>query len=551
MLTTAIKCDVLVAGGGLAGTRAALAARAAGSSVCVVLKGTLGSSGNSPLAGGRISAALRNSDPKDSPEAHFADTMAGGNQINNAAIVRAMADKAPETIRELQALGVAFALSDGKIAQYQAPAHSYKRAVATAGGGSWQWMKVLSEAVRAEGAEVVEGVTLLDLIVHGGRAVGAIGFSPAENAIVLFQARAVVLACGGAGQLFPLTSNHQEITGDGYAMAYRVGVRLADMEFVQFTPTALAYPPEMRGASAGGSILGQEGARLLNRLGERFMARYDPERMERTTRAIAARAIYREIVEGRGTEHGAVYLDISGIDPVAVQNISGPQIKELRSHGLDPLKEPMELAPAVHHCMGGVVVDSRCRTDLRGLFAAGEVTAGVHGSNRLNSNALTEAAVFGKIAGSEAAAYAATVAQVSVEPTLLDQARSDLEHLIRTGKDAGGFKDRLRSIVLAGAGVERRGKDTEIALSELSKLHTEAIGVGAASPADIPRVIELRNMLEVAEILLKAVLLRTESRGAHFRSDYPQQNDAEWLANIVVSKGEAGPKLDIAPIHRQ
>lgn len=514
----------------------------------MALKGQLGSSGNSPLAGGGFAAALRLADREDSADVHFADTMAGGGNVNNAALVRAMVEQAPAAVLELNELGVLFARSGESIAQFQAPAQTYRRGVRTSGGGSVQMMGLLAQATRESGTKVVEGVTVSDLLLRGGAAVGAVGYCPATDSVIVFRARAVILACGGAGRLFPLTSNHKEITGDGYAMAYRAGARLADMEFVQFTPSALAHPPEMRGWSAGGSLLGQKGARLLNRLGERFMTRYDPERMEKTTRAIASRAIYREIVEGRGTEHGGVYLDVTEVDPVALETISGPQIRQLRSYGVDMLKEPIELAPAVHHTMGGVVMDTSCRTDVPGLFAAGEVAAGIHGANRLNSNALSEAAVFGLIAGREASAYASAAPAVAVDEAEVEKARAEMESLVKPGEPAEPFAERLKAIMLAGAGLERREADLESAISQFERLRAEADAVGAASGADIPSIIELRNMLDVGELVLRAALVRTESRGAHFRADYPQQNDAQWLANIVIGKGPSGPSLETVPI---
>ncbi len=543
-----VQCDVLVIGGGLAGVQAARMARQAGASVLMALKGTLGSSGNSPMAGGGFAAALRIADPQDSPDVHFADTMAGGGNVNRADLVRVMVEQAPAAVLELHRLGVKFAMAGDQIAQVQAPAQTYRRGVRTAGGGSVQMMQVMADVTRSAGVDVVEGVTLSDLLLRSGAVVGAVGFVPSRDALLAIQARAVVLACGGAGRVYPLTSNHREITGDGYAMAYRAGARLADMEFVQFTPTALAYPPEMRGMSAGGSLLGQKGAKLLNRLGERFMTRYDPDRMERTTRAIASQAIFKEIVEGRGTEHGAVYLDVTEVDPVDLQNIAGPQIRQLRQYGVDMLKEPIELAPAVHHCMGGVVIDTRCRTDIPGLFAAGEVEAGIHGANRLNSNALSEAAVFGKIAGQEAAAYAASAPLIPLDPEKLERARAEMESLVRPGTSPEALVERLQTLMLAGAGLERRAEALEAALADLARLRAEADAVGAASAAEIPRIVELRNMLEVGEIIQRAALMRRESRGAHFRADFPGQNDDEWLANIVVSQTAVGPALEVVPI---
>ncbi len=543
-----IRADVLVVGGGLAGTRAALEARASGATVAMVLKGKLGTSGNSPLAGGGFNAALRLADRADSAEAHFADTMAGGGNVNNAALVRVMAEQAPSAILELHKMGVVFAMNGDQIAQYQAPAATHKRAIRTAGGGSFKMMAVLADAVKREDVRVVEDTILLDLALRDNAVVGAIGYAPDRDSLLIFQAPAVVLASGGAGHLFPLTSNSPEITGDGYAMAYRAGAKLADMEFVQFTPTALAWPPQLRGESAGGSLLGQDGARLLNRLGERFMTKYDPERMERSTRAITSRAMFREIVEGRGTEHGAVYLDVTQVDPTALENISGPQMRKLAGHGLDLLKEPIELAPAVHHYMGGVVIDTHCAASIPGLFAAGEAAAGVHGGNRLNSNALAEAAVFGKIAGAEAAAYARGSKGSAVSAGQREAARAAVQAMTGAGPAPEPLIEKLRTTMLAGAGLERKARAMEAALTDLAATRAEAEGAGAKDPASVVRLVELRNMLQVGEIALRAARMRTESRGAHFRSDYPAQNDADWLANIVATRGEAGPKLEVVQI---
>ncbi len=550
MNTETMQCDVLVVGGGLAGVRAALAARKAGASVITVLKRRLGASGNSARAGGGFSAALRVADPDDSPEAHFSDTMAGGSQIGNPHLVRLLGEMAPAAILELQAEGVAFATERDQIAQYMAPAQAYRRSVRTAGGGMRQLFEVLGSIARKEGIRLLEGAILLDLARIGDQVVGAFGYVPERDELVAFQAKAVVLACGGAGQLFPLTSNNSDLTGDGYAVAYRAGARLADMEFIQFNPTALAWPLGLRGGSTGGALLGQEGAWLLNRLGERFMARYDLERMERSTRAVTSRAIYREIVEGRGSEHGAVYLDATRVDPTALSHISGHAIPRLLRHGTDPLKDPMEVAPAVHHMMGGVIVDAHCATDIQGLYAAGEVAAGVHGANRLSSNGLSEAVVFGQIAGQEAAGYASRASTPPLPADALERARLGIEAMEKASVDIGPYLERLRSVMLAGAGLERCVSSTEAALACLAGLKAEAVVVGASRPGDIPRIVELRNMLEVGEIILRAVLRRTESRGAHFRTDHPRQNDAEWLANIVVSPGRNGPDLQVVRICR-
>lgn len=475
--------------------------------------------------------------------------MAGGSQINNPDLVRLLSEQTPAAILELQALGVAFAMEGDRLAQYLAPAQSYRRSVRTAGGGTCQLFETLGSVARREGVQVVEGVMLLDLARVSGRVVGALGYLPEGNQLVAFQAKAVVLACGGAGQLYPLTSNSPELTADGYAMAYRAGARLADMEFIQFNPTALAWPLGMRGESTGGALLGQEGVRLLNRRGERFMERYDPERKERSTRAITSQAIYREIVEGRGSEHGGVFLDATRVDPTALLHITGRTVARLRSNGIDPLRDAMEVAPAAHHMMGGVVIDARCATDIPGLYAAGEVAAGVHGANRLNSNGLSEAVVFGDIAGREAADYASVVSPAPLATEELERARQSVQGMLKHLPNTGPYLERLRSVVLAGAGLERCAGDTEAALAALAGLRAE-IGAAGAGSGDVSRVVELRNMLEVGEIILRAVLHRTESRGAHYRTDFPKQDDAGWRANIVVSRDVDSPTMRVVPALR-
>ncbi|ODM42477.1 FAD-dependent oxidoreductase, partial [Cereibacter johrii] len=399
------RADVVVVGSGLAGLLAALTARESGAAVTLVAQGEIGKSANSWLASGGL-AAVTGVDPEDSPELHLADIRRTARGLVFDDIARTFVAEAGPAIRRLEALGVAFHRTDADLALFPAPGHSRARSIRCEGGGAVGLMTTLLDRASEAGIALLGQTTAIEVLKDaGGAAAGLLCHGP--DGWLEIEAGAVLLACGGMGRIFPVTSNHALADGSGYYLALKAGAVLTDLEFVQFTPTSLAWPPEVRGTSTGGGLMAQPGVKLLNARGERFMHRYDPERLEASTRDVLSRAIFREVSEGRGTPHHAVWVDMSETDRAAVAQVSGRFLRAIAAVGIDPFTERVEVAPDVHFAMGGVAADVDGRTAVPGLFAAGEITAGLHGATRLNSNGLTEAAVFGIRAGRAAAGHAA------------------------------------------------------------------------------------------------------------------------------------------------
>jgi succinate dehydrogenase/fumarate reductase flavoprotein subunit len=532
--------DVLVIGGGLAAMRAALASVAAGARTGLMLKGVLGQSGSSAIAGGGLAAVMHASDvPEDSVEKHYEDTLASGDYVNDPELVQTLVSHAEESIRELERIGAKFvSKSDGEIEVFLAPAHSYRRSVRVEGGGTAQMIGPLTEHVRRQPIEVMERTTALEILRDGARAAGVLAVC--GETLLLVRAKAIVLASGGAGRIYPLTSNMAESTGDGYAMALRSGLALTSMEFVQFTPTALAYPKELEGTSTGGVLLGLEGTRMWNSEHERFMEKFDPVRKEASTRAVLSRAIQSEVVEGRGSPHGGIYLDLTRNDGETLERLAAPFMKKLAPHGIDIRRQPIEIAPAVHYFMGGVEIDARTATAVSGLYAAGEVAGGMQGSNRLSSNSLTDVNVFGKIAGTQAASYARPQPALAEWATLQTHAQRALErtwgqaaHSAAAGLDA--LHAKLKRITFAHAGLVRDADSMTQGIVAVEALREELRARAPVGAQDLRQYYEVRNMLDVAEAVTRSALHREESRGAHFRVDHPEKNDERWLVATRVS----------------
>jgi len=309
------------------------------------------------------------------------------------------------------------------------------------------------------------------------------------------------------------------------------------MEFVQFTPTALAYPEALAGTSTGGVLLGLEGTRLWNSRQERFMERYDAVRREASTRAILSRAIQAEVVEGRGSPHGGVYLDLTRNDAQTLERLAAPFMKKLAPHGIDIRRDPIEIAPAVHYFMGGVEIDRRAQTRLPGLYAAGEVAGGVQGSNRLSSNSLSDVNVFGRIAGGEAAAQARSILALPAWEPLEQAARDELgetlrPHAERDARRLSEMHGALKHIMFAHAGLVREAAAMQRGVEEIARLRRELEGLIGVDRADLKGFYEMRNMLDVAEAVTRSAMHRKESRGAHSRADYPEKDDARWRVAI-------------------
>ncbi|RAZ87125.1 L-aspartate oxidase [Cereibacter johrii] len=547
------RADVVVVGSGLAGLLAALTARESGAAVTLVAQGEIGKSANSWLASGGL-AAVTGVDPEDSPELHLADIRRTARGLVFDDIARTFVAEAGPAIRRLEALGVAFHRTDGDLALFPAPGHSRARSIRCEGGGAVGLMTTLLDRAGEAGIALLGQTTAIEVLKDaGGAAAGLLCHGP--DGWLEIEAGAVLLACGGMGRIFPVTSNHALADGSGYYLALKAGAVLTDLEFVQFTPTSLAWPPEVRGTSTGGGLMAQPGVKLLNARGERFMHRYDPERMEASTRDVLSRAIFREVSEGRGTPHHAVWVDMSETDRAAVAQVSGRFLRAIAAVGIDPFTERVEVAPDVHFAMGGVAADVDGRTAVPGLFAAGEITAGLHGATRLNSNGLTEAAVFGIRAGRAAAGHAARSGHrppaapaaarlvqslIAPDPRKLNgQPRADLIGIRATGggtgtTDPAPLKAEIRALLVEGAGIERTGAAVERALARHAALEPRIEAALAASgPVE---GFSLDAMYVLSRLILEASGTRTESRGAHFRTDCPEQ-DSGWDRHIAFVAG--------------
>ncbi|MDN5348317.1 MAG: fumarate reductase (CoM/CoB) subunit [Clostridia bacterium] len=541
-----LKTDVLIVGAGGAGLRAAIEAARGGAAVLVVQK----ASGNATqMAGGLQAVAFGHADPRDNPEQHYADTMAAGCWLNNPKLVKVLVEEAPRRLLELEEMGVEFYKQDGKFQQLLAGGHTYRRNCIYKGSNTRQLMQVLKVKAAEAGAEFLKNTVVARIVLYGGHVAGALAVDALSGELRLLSCRSLILATGGGGGLYARRTTPPGIMGDGYALAYAAGAELIDMEFVQFMPTVLVYPPRLNGKPVNETIRG-EGAYLLNSTGERFMARWDPRKMEVATRDVVARAIFSEIQAGRGTPHGGAYLDARHI-PEAVLQKSLTHYHSLLKYGCNPAQNLLEVAPAAHFFCGGVRIDADGATSIPGLFAAGEVAGGVHGANRLGGNALSETQVFGARAGSAAARWARESGgegnNKAGDETLREAGRQFLNDytfrgscfLDREGKgitQLQSLKNRLRRTVEASAGILRSEEGLRQGLAEIEACRGALADLRSGiSRRALANAVELDHMLTTAEILLRAALQRRESRGAHFRQDYPELDDDRWRKNIVFA----------------
>jgi succinate dehydrogenase / fumarate reductase flavoprotein subunit len=571
--------DVLVIGAGGAGLRAAIEAGATGAKVGVVCKSLLGKA-HTVMAEGGIAAAMANVDDRDSWRVHFADTMRGGQYLNNWRMAELHAKEAPECVRELEAWGALFdRTADGKILQRNFGGHRYPRLAHVGDRTGLEMIRTLQDHGIHTGMEVHMECTVLSLLMDGGRIAGACGYDREKGRFQLWEAKAVVIATGGIGRAFKVTSNSWEYTGDGLALAYRAGAELQDMEFVQFHPTGMVWPISVAGILVTEGVRG-EGGVLRNSEGRRFMfddipdlykeqtadteeegwrytqgdknARRPPELL---TRDHVARCINREVKAGRGSPHGGVFLDISWIKermPKAAEHIKRKlpsmyhQFKQLAD--LDITKEPMEVGPTTHYMMGGIRVDGDSQMSaVPGLFAAGEAAAGLHGANRLGGNSLSDLVVFGKRAGRFAAEFAKASGPVTIDETEVQAtAKAALAFFDRgpSGENPYQIQYDLQEAMQALVGIVRVESEMQQALDAIGQLRVRAEGAGIVGNREYNNgwhtAIDIGNMMIVSEAITRAALLRKESRGAQFRDDFPDK-DSEWgKYNIVVKQGADG-----------
>jgi succinate dehydrogenase / fumarate reductase flavoprotein subunit len=570
--------DVLVIGAGGAGLRAAIEAAAQGVTVAIVCKSLLGKA-HTVMAEGGIAAALANVDDRDNWQVHFADTMRGGQYVNNWRMAELHAREAPQEVRTLEAWGALFdRTNDGRILQRNFGGHKYPRLAHVGDRTGLEMIRTLQDHGVHQGIDVHMECTVLTLLTDGGRVVGAFAYERERGRFKLFRSKAIVLATGGIGRAYKITSNSWEYTGDGHALAYHAGADLMDMEFLQFHPTGMIWPPSVRGILVTEGVRG-EGGVLRNKLGRRFMfddipdaykdqtadneeegwrytqgdknARRPPDLL---TRDHVARCIVREIKEGRGSPHGGVYLDISWIKerlPHAAEHIKKKlpsmyhQFKQLAD--IDITKEPMEVGPTTHYVMGGVRVDGDTQmSTVPGLFAAGECAAGLHGANRLGGNSLSDLLVFGKRAGAHAASFARANNAGPVNQSQVEEAaRTALAPFERPAGEGPyqvqmELQERMQDLV----GIVRNESDMLRALDMLANLRDRAARVGVSGNREYNTgwhtALDLANLFTVSEAVTRAGLERKESRGAHFREDCPEKVDSWGRQNLIIRKGRDG-----------
>jgi succinate dehydrogenase / fumarate reductase flavoprotein subunit len=539
--------DVLIIGAGGAGLRAAIEALSRGATVGVVCKSLLGKA-HTVMAEGGIAAAMANVDAADDWRTHFRDTMNGGKFLNNWRMAQLHAQEAPERVRELEQWGALFdRTADGDILQRAFGGHTFKRLCHVGDRTGLEMIRTLQDRGVHLGIDVYMECAVTRLLMDGGRIAGAFGYWREQGRFVVFKAKTVVIATGGIGKAWHVTSNSWEYTGDGMALAYDAGAQLIDMEFVQFHPTGMVWPPGVQGILVTEAVRG-EGGILRNKLGERFMKRYDEKKMELSTRDVVARAIYTEVKEGRGTPHGGAYLDISQKPADYVKRkLPSMYHQFLELADVDITKEPMEVGPTCHYMMGGIRVDAEsAQSTVPGLFAAGEAAAGLHGSNRLGGNSLSDLLVFGRRAGLAAAEQAGSIGPPVVAADQIEEAaREMLEPFERSeGESPYEVHRDLQETMQNYVGIFRNEEDLKRGLSEIEKLKERAArirveGSRLFNPGwHLAR--DLKSMLAVSEAVALSALERKESRGAHSRTDYPSY-DAEWSTqnNVVSHVGEA------------
>ncbi|MFI5384987.1 MAG: fumarate reductase/succinate dehydrogenase flavoprotein subunit [Fimbriimonadales bacterium] len=579
--------DVLVIGAGGAGLRAAIEASAAGVKVGVVSKSLLGKA-HTVMAEGGVAAAIGNVDDRDNWRVHLADTMRGGQYLNNPHMAEIHAKEAPARVLELEAWGALFdRTKDGKILQRNFGGHKYPRLAHVGDRTGLEMIRTLQDHGIHRGIDFHMECTITQLLKDGDRISGAFGYFRERGQFVVFTAKAIVLATGGVGKAYSVTSNSWEYTADGHALAYEAGADLLDMEFLQFHPTGMVWPPSVRGLLVTEGVRG-EGGVLRNSEGKRFMFEDIPDNYtsstakdaeegwryvigdrnanrppELLTRDHVARCIVREVKEGRGSPHGGVFLDISWIKeriPNAAEHIKKKlpsmyhQFKELA--GIDITAEPMEIGPTTHYMMGGVRVDAESQmSTVPGLFAAGECGAGLHGANRLGGNSLSDLIVFGKRAGEYAAEFAKKNGAVKVDSAEVDAAAKwAAEPFERPASPDNGFtvQHDLQTMMQDLVGIVRTESEMLEALPKLEALTKRAAKASVSGNREYNpgwhTAMDLRSMLVISEAITRAAISRKESRGAHFRNDYPEKSPEFARVNTIVRKKDGAMQIAQEPI---
>jgi len=552
MKSKVIKSDVLIVGSGGAGCRAAIEVSKNGLDPLIVSKGLSFRSGCTGMAEGGYNAAFAFVDKEDTKKIHLHDTIKGGSYLNDPKLAEILVEESPDRLIDLEEYGALFdRQSSGELNQRPFGGQTFRRTCFQGDRTGHEMIMALKEEITKRKIRTVDEVMISSLILdenldenvnednskNNKKVIGAVGLSLKDSQTIFFQAKSVILCAGGAGQLYPVTSNTFQKNGDGFAIAYNVGADLIDMEEIQFHPTGMLYPESRKGVLVTEAVRG-EGGILLNKNNERFMGNYD-DRKELATRDIVSRAIYNEIREGRACENGGVYLDVTHLDNDIIEEKLETMLFQFLDIGVDIREVPMEIAPTAHHYMGGVKIDENGATTLNNLFAAGETASGVHGANRLGGNALADTQVFGKRAG-VSASKVAKEAVFEINEKDIEKEEKRIENLVKKGTITPfSIKNEIKTLMWDKVAIIRNEEGLSDALNSLNalneKLNEMDVDVDTHYNKGLQDALEVINMVEIATLAVKSALIRKESRGAHFREDFPETKD-EWKKSIVMNK---------------
>ena len=512
-----VDCHVLVIGSGGAGVRATIEASQYGDTV-LISKTIVGKGGCTTMAEGGYNAVLRD---EDSCGIHFEDTLKGGAYLNDPELVTILVKESPQRMNDLISWGAVFDFTmDNEVAQRPFGGQRFPRTCYAGDRTGHEMMTTLVERLDSSRVTMLQEYTVIDLLKSGESVIGAMALDE-KGRLVLLKADSTILATGGGTKVYDISTNSSGGTGDGFAIGYRAGAELIDMEMIQFHPTGAVFPYDARGRLVTEAVRG-EGGILLNTLGERFMKRYDPERMELSTRDVVARAIATEIQEGRGTKNGGVYLDVTHLPREQIETRLPVMLEQFLKFGVDIRMQPMEVAPTAHHVMGGLRITSSCRTTIPGLFACGEVAGGVHGANRLGGNALADTQVFGKRAGEFAGKSKNRIKNVDDDQVIRKLAY--LDTFMKGSENPARVKTQLQLAMWRGAGIFRTATDLNNTLEIINTL--SLANIRAESCQNLAECCIVRNMCLTSSLICRSALIRQESRGAHVRVDIPQTHDA-------------------------
>ncbi len=512
-----VDCHVLVIGSGGAGVRAAIEASQYGETV-LISKTIIGKGGCTTMAEGGYNAVLRE---QDSCVLHFEDTLKGGAFLNDPELVHILVKEAPLRMDDLITWGAVFDFTkNDEIAQRPFGGQRFPRTCYAGDRTGHEMMTTLVERLDSSDVISLQEFTILDLLKEGELVIGALALDEKGN-LILLKADSTILATGGTTKVYDISTNSSSGTGDGFAIGYRAGAELIDMEMIQFHPTGAVFPYDARGRLVTEAVRG-EGGILLNSLGERFMKQYDPKQLELSTRDVVSRAIATEIQAGRGTKNGGVYLDVTHLSAEQIETRLPVMLEQFLKFGVDIRNQPMEVAPTAHHIMGGLRITSECRTTIPGLFACGEVAGGVHGANRLGGNALADTQVFGKRAGEFAGKSEKRIKKVDYDQ--INRKLEDLETLMKGIVNPAEIRKKLQLAMWKGAGIFRNASDLTLTLETISNLSLAQLK--ADSARNLAECCTIQNMCLTSSLICRSALIRTESRGAHVRVDIPQTIDA-------------------------